>query len=31
MEILGEYGVLIFNYPAEDLESDLENIKPFHN
>lgn len=30
MEILGNYGVSIFNYPASDLERDLENAKS-HN
>jgi len=25
MELLGEYGVSIFNYPAKDIESDLKN------
>lgn len=30
MEILGNYGVSIFNYPATDLERDLVNAKS-HN
>ena len=30
MEILGDYGVSIFNYPADDLEKDLENAKNYH-
>ena len=30
MEILGDYGVSIFNYPADDLQSDLENAKDYH-
>lgn len=30
MEILGDYGVSIFNYPADDLDSDLENAKDYH-
>lgn len=30
MEILGDYGVSIFNYPADDLERDLENAKDYH-
>lgn len=30
MEILGDYGVSVFNYPAEDLEADLENAKNYH-
>ncbi len=29
MEVLGNYGVSVFNYSADDLESDLENIKSF--
>jgi predicted HTH domain antitoxin len=29
MEILGNYGVSVFNYPAEELESDLENAKNY--
>lgn len=29
MEILGNYGVSIFNYSADDLESDLENAKNY--
>ena len=27
MEVLGDYGVSVFNYPADDLESDLKNAK----
>ena len=30
VEILGNYGVLAFNYPADDLTSDLENAKNCH-
>ncbi len=30
MEILGDYGVSIFNYQADDLERDLENAKNYH-
>ncbi len=30
MEILGDYGVLIFNYPAEYLDGDLENAKTYN-
>ena len=30
MEILGDYGVSIFNYSADDLASDLENAKNYH-
>ena len=29
MEVLGDYGVSVFNYSAEDLESDLENAKNY--
>ena len=29
MEILGDYGVSIFNYSADDLDSDLENAKNY--
>jgi len=25
MELLGNYGVSVFNYPAEEIESDLKN------
>ena len=31
MEILGNYGVSVFNYPADDLESDVENAKNYHS
>ena len=30
MEILGSYGVSVFNYPSSDLDRDLENAKS-HN
>ena len=30
MEILGDYGVSIFNYSADDLDRDLENAKNYH-
>lgn len=30
MEILGDYGVSVFNYPADDLDRDLENAKNYH-
>lgn len=30
MEMLGTYGVSIFNYPSADLERDIENVKS-HN
>lgn len=29
MEILGSYGISIFNYSVEELESDLENAKNY--
>ena len=29
MEILADYGVSIFNYSPDDLESDLENAKNY--
>jgi predicted HTH domain antitoxin len=29
MEILGDYGVSVFNYPADDLDSDLANAKNY--
>ncbi len=28
-EILGRYGVSIFNFPPEELEEDLENVKRY--
>jgi predicted HTH domain antitoxin len=30
MEILGEYGVSVFNYSADELVTDLENAKDYH-
>ena len=30
MEILGDYGVSIFNYSPDELEKDLENAKNYH-
>ncbi|HEY0461541.1 MAG TPA: UPF0175 family protein [Pyrinomonadaceae bacterium] len=30
MEILGDYGVSVFNYPADDLDSDLANAENYH-
>lgn len=30
MEILGDYGVSIFNYSPDDLAGDLENAKNYH-
>lgn len=29
MEILSDYGVSVFNYPADDLDSDLQNAKNY--
>lgn len=29
MEVLGDYGVSVFNYSADSLESDLENAKNY--
>lgn len=29
MEKLGDYGVSVFNYPADELEGDLENAKNY--
>lgn len=31
MELLGNYGVSIFNYPAEELENDLNNAEDYHS
>jgi predicted HTH domain antitoxin len=30
MEILGEYGVSVFNYSPEELDSDIANAKSYH-
>jgi predicted HTH domain antitoxin len=30
MEILGTYGVSIFNYPSSDLDRDVENAKSYN-
>ncbi|MCW3109029.1 MAG: hypothetical protein JWQ09_3535 [Segetibacter sp.] len=30
MELLGDYGVSIFNYPASDLEKDVKNAENYH-
>jgi predicted HTH domain antitoxin len=30
MEILGSYGVSVFNYPSSDLDRDLENAKGYN-
>ena len=29
MEILGDYGVSIFNYPVSDLKKDIENAESY--
>lgn len=29
MEILGTYGVSVFNYPSSDLDQDVENAKSY--
>lgn len=30
MELLGSYGVSVFNYPASDLEKDVRNAENYH-
>ena len=30
MELLGKYGVSVFNYPVSDLEKDLENAESYN-
>ena len=30
MELLGDYGVSVFNYSASELENDLLNAKNYH-
>lgn len=30
MEMLGAYGVSVFNYPASEIEQDLENAKNYN-
>ncbi len=30
MEALADFGVSIFNYPAEELERDIDNAKGYH-
>ena len=30
MEILGNYGVSVFNYPSSDLDRDVENAKSYN-
>jgi predicted HTH domain antitoxin len=31
MELLSNYKISIFNYPAEDLEQDITNAKNYHS
>ena len=31
MELLGDYGVSIFDYPAEELENDVQNAARYHS
>ncbi len=30
MELLGDYGVSVFNYTASDLEQDVKNAENYH-
>ena len=30
MELLGDYGVSVFNYPVEELEKDVQNAARYH-
>ncbi|MEY3983954.1 MAG: hypothetical protein RL160_1513 [Bacteroidota bacterium] len=30
MEILGDYGVSVFNFPSSDLDRDIANAKSYH-
>jgi len=30
MELLANYGVSVFNYPADELDKDIENAKNYH-
>jgi predicted HTH domain antitoxin len=30
IEILGSYGVSVFNYPSSDLDQDVENAKSYN-
>ena len=30
MELLGRYGVSVFNYPADELAKDVANAKNYH-
>ena len=31
MELLGKYGVSVFNYPVSDLEKDVKNAGNYHS
>lgn len=31
MELLSKYGVSVFNYPADELDSDAANAKNYHS
>ena len=31
MELLGDYGVSIFDYPADELEKDVQNAARYHS
>jgi predicted HTH domain antitoxin len=31
MELLGDYGVSVFNYPPEELEQDVQNAARYHS
>ncbi|HVV53724.1 MAG TPA: UPF0175 family protein [Mucilaginibacter sp.] len=31
MELLSKYGVSVFNYPADELDSDVANAKNYHS
>lgn len=30
MELLGSYGVSVFNFPVDDLDNDIQNAKDYH-
>lgn len=31
MELLGDHGISVFNYPAEELPKDVENASKYHS
>jgi predicted HTH domain antitoxin len=31
MELLGGYGVSVFNYPVDDLDKDIQHAKDYHS